>query len=415
MLWIALQAQAAPELHPVHIRRCGEPPEAMELYRAEVTLGDLGLPAGEGVDKTLPVSVLSERPSLGGETWAEAAQGAAIDLGYRVRRGEIRARHRRKGQDLSGVSILVRADGAVERFPAERSLAPYIALFPLQSAPAGDAGAPLPDDLFAGEVGGSDIERLHAMFAAFSWSPRLPELCDALAARTGRLLLLDASASLRWTFSSTGQVSADGMIEILGALLPAAGLSMRQDGAAALIEGEPPRGEAPFLVALFETGARLDESAPESVRATHIELSGGLLRVHDLSKSPVALRPSRAGPPQRFGAWPAASRVAVGASDRCRSEPLRAVPRRGPSGEPDGIRLVLTEPGGLYERIGLQNGDILYLVDGAEAREPLDAGALLEQAIAAPGEHTLLVERRSEPLEIALDVPQGPDCEPRHR
>ena len=391
MLWIALQAQAAPELHPVHIRRCGEPHEELTLYRAELTLGDLGLPVREGVDKTLPVSVISEQPYPSDQSWEIAAQGAAIDLGYRVQRGEIRARHRRRGQDLSGVSILVRSDGAVERFPAERSLAPYIALVPLRSAPAGD------------------IERLHDMFAAFSWSPRLPELCDTLAARTGRLLLLDASASLRWTFSSTGQVSADGMIEILASLLPAAGLSMRQDGAAALIEGAP--GESPFLVALFEPSARREETPPEGL----VEVAGGLLRIYDLSKSPVALRPSRAGPPQRFGAWPAASRVAVGASDRCRSEPLRAVPRRGPSGEPDGIRLVLTEPGGLYERIGLQNGDILYLVDGAEAREPLDAGALLEQAIAAPGEHTLLVERRSEPLEIALDVPQGPDCEPRHR
>jgi len=48
----------------------------------------------------------------------------------------------------------------------------------------------------------------------------------------------------------------------------------------------------------------------------------------------------------------------------------RVVPNLGPDGKNNGFRIVSISPSSFYEKIGLQNGDILQRINGIDVRDP---------------------------------------------
>jgi general secretion pathway protein C len=72
-------------------------------------------------------------------------------------------------------------------------------------------------------------------------------------------------------------------------------------------------------------------------------------------------------------------------------------------GEPIGIRIYPIDPGGIFEELGLETGDIITAVNGQEIRKPEEAIAFLER-IRAGGDFDISIRGSRRDKEIELIV-----------
>jgi general secretion pathway protein C len=72
-------------------------------------------------------------------------------------------------------------------------------------------------------------------------------------------------------------------------------------------------------------------------------------------------------------------------------------------GEPIGIRISPIAPGGIFEELGLETGDIITAVDGQEIRKPEEAIAFLER-IRTGGEFDIIIKGSRRYKELQLIV-----------
>lgn len=288
----------------VSLRSCGAAQQTLTLYRAERTLGQLGLHLSAGVDGATPVLVLSNT-DLDETTARHMALDVASALGYTVRnrRGVVRVprdgaleteatalvlidspdeqlTQDAQSQRVNGRSIVV-WPGAVSLARLLRLVADSVGITP--EAVVDSAFLPEEDwlasarELLTQESGedeesdepsllgsgtGVDLSRTQL------WTGDTGSLCDLLADRLEPIFLLEEGRDVDIMVTSVGPISVLDALDILSTVAPDFGVSVVEDGDMVLIQQADPPAEAfdAPLITLIPAGETLYGMTPEALQ-----------------------------------------------------------------------------------------------------------------------------------------------------
>jgi general secretion pathway protein C len=82
---------------------------------------------------------------------------------------------------------------------------------------------------------------------------------------------------------------------------------------------------------------------------------------------------------------------------------IRAIPNIGADGRSDGFKLSEIQPGSLFQRVGLQDGDVLTSVEGQTVSDPMRAMQLLN-SLSDRSSINLTVTRNGQPVQLHYDI-----------